>query len=66
MFCTTMDATIQHNRTNLRNVDFKPTLHPAMIINILLWVVPVLLIINFQTRQMWISFKMQDLFQLIS
>ena len=37
-----------------------------MIINILLWVVPVLLIINFQTRQMWISFKMQDLFQLNS
>ena len=36
MFCTTMDATIQHIGTNLRNVHFKSTPHPAMIINIML------------------------------
>ena len=39
MFCMTMDATMQHNRTNLVIRNFKATPHPAMIINTLLWAV---------------------------
>jgi hypothetical protein len=42
VFCTTLHTTFNHHQTNLRNVHFKPTHHPAMIINIMLWVVRLL------------------------